>query len=240
MRLFRTVALAALAVLAAAPAVRSQPDPSDLSASETQFRVTELYEKGNRLLDARRYAEAERAFLDALKLAPEIAAVHHGLGLVYLQTHDYEAAVLHLEDALKLDPNQPKTIYMLSKAYAAVGENEKAEEGYKRAIRIHPSFQSAYTELAGIYFRQKKWDLALAALERARALNPRSVHALVLTGVTGIHSGRFDIALDAVTQLRAIGQPNDARRLEYLIDTAERKGTAWEKPSSSEEDRTGS
>lgn len=196
-----------------------------ISSPDLRERVSQLYEKGNRLLDARRYAEAERAFLDALKLAPDIPAIHHGLGLVYIQIQDYESAVLHLEDALRREPNQVKTIYTLSKAYAALGENQKAEEGYKRAIEINPSFQSAYTELAGIYYREKKWDEALAALERARTLNPRSAQTLTLIGVTGLHSNRLDIAFDAVTQLRAIGRQREARRLEYLIATSERDST---------------
>ena len=195
----------------------SSSESSPLLSSADQARVTQLYQKGNRFLDAKRYAEAERAFLDALKIAPEIPAIHHGLGLVYIQTQDYELAVLHLEEALRRQPDQVKTIYSLARAYASVGENTRAEETYRRALQIDPKFGPAYQELAGIYYREKKWDEALASLEKAKALNPKSAHTVMLMGVTGIHAGRPDLALDAVTELRQMGRPDQARRLEYLI-----------------------
>lgn len=220
---------AAAAWVAAAQPVWSQSDFSgraSLSASDESSgsvspsdrrRVTELYEKGNRFLNAKRYAEAEHAFMDALDLAPGIAAIHHGLGLVYVQTQEYELAVLHLEEALKRDPGQAKTIYTLAKAHAFLGENEKAKEGYREAIRLRPTLESAYQDLAGIYHREKQWDEALSLLERARILNPRSARTLTLIGVTGIYAGRQDVALDAITQLRQIGKVDQARRLEYRI-----------------------
>lgn len=212
-----------LAVLFTALPARAQENnepsaaPAHPLSRDDQRRVSAAYERGNRFLDARRYAEAERSFLDALHLAPELPAIHHGLGLVYVQTQDYELAVLHLERALRSEPDQVKTLYALSKAYAAIGENEKSKEGYRRVIELNPRFEAAHQDLAGIYYREKKWDEALEHLEQARVVNPRSEHTLMLIGVTGIHAGRNDIALDAVTQLRQIGSQKRARRLEYLI-----------------------
>ncbi len=190
------------------------------SAKDVQNKVMRLYERGNRFLDARRYAEAERSFLDALKLAPNIMAIHHGLGLVYVQTQDYELAVLHFEEVLRRDPNQVKALYSLSKAYAAIGETEKAKSGYRRVIELDPGLEAAYQDLAGIYYREKMWETALELLNRAKRINPNSPHTLMLIGVTGIHAGRQDIAFDSVTELRAIRQMDQARRLEFLIYSA--------------------
>ena len=194
--------------------------PAPVSPADVKKQVTDLYERGNRLLDAHRYAEAERSFLDALKITPDLAALHHGLGLVYMQTQDYELAVLHLQEALRLEPDRAKTLYVLSKAYAAVGDDAKAKEGYLRVIQLDPMMEVAHQDLAGIFYRAKKWDEALASLERAKAVNPRSPHTLTLMGVTGIHAGRQDVALDAVTELRHNGNQDEARRLEYLIYSA--------------------
>lgn len=207
--------LAAVLLLAgfACTSAWSQPDPSEA----VKRKVTQLYKNGNRFLNSRRYAEAERSFLDALKLAPDFSAIHHGLGLVYVQTQDYELAVLHLEEALRREPDQIKTVYALAKSYAALGENEKAKETYEHALRLNPQFEPALQDLAGVYYREKKWDEALAFLERAKQVNPRSAHTLMLIGVTGIHADRRDIALDSVTELRQRGYPDQARRLEYLI-----------------------
>lgn len=228
------VGLAALA--SPSTAVWPQTNPAEKSSlsdkpisAEDRRRVTRFYTKGNRFLDAKRFAEAERAFLDALKLAPEMSAIHHGLGLVYIQTLDYELAVLHLEEALRREPENVKTIYALSRAYASVGENEKALEGYKRAIQLNPAFEAAHQELAGIYYREKKWDEALVSLETAKAINPLSAHTLMLIGVTGIHAGRPDVALGAVTELRSIGKQDQARRLEYLIFSARQEQAAEKK-----------
>ncbi len=222
------VSCCAAVVLTAATPSWAQTDFSARSSvqsisPENRQRVTALYEKGNRLLNAKRYAEAERAFMDALELAPDIPAIHHSLGLIYVQTQEYESAVLHLEEALRREPGQSKTLYTLAKAYAAIGENDKAEERYLEAIRIKPSFEAAHQELAGIYYRKKNWDAAFASLEKARAVNPDSMRTLKLIGVTAVYAGRTDLALDAVTEMRRLGRQDQARRLEYLIYTEKAK-----------------
>jgi tetratricopeptide (TPR) repeat protein len=191
--------------------------PSGQTPASIRSRVTTLYERGNRFLDAKRYAEAERSFLDALKLLPGLPALHHGLGLAYIQTQDYELAILHFESALKSNPHEVKSLYSISKAYAAIGESEKAKEGYRRVIALDPRMEGAHQDLAGLFYREKKWDEALEHLNHAKAINPKSAHTLMLIGVTGIHAGRQDIAFDAVTELREIRQMDQARRLEYLI-----------------------
>lgn len=182
-----------------------------------------LYQRGNQLLSARRYAEAERSFLDALKLAPNIAPIHHGLGLVYIQTQDYELAVIHLEEALRLEPDTVKTLFTLAKAYASVGESKRALEAYNKVIQLDPRHEGAHQDLAGIYYREKNWDKALEYLKRAREINPSSSHTLMLIGVTGLHAGQVDIALEAVTDLKRIGEPAKARRLEYLVYSSKEK-----------------
>lgn len=212
-------ALAQTDITTASDSVAAGP-AADTSLSADQLSVTRLYETGNRLLNARRYAEAERSFLDALKLAPRISAIRHGLGLVYIQTEDYELAVLHLEEALRLEPNQIKSLYALARAYGETGETEKSKRAYERLIQLDPRFEKAYQDLAGTYYREKNWEKALELLEKARALNPGSHRTMSLIGVTGIRAGRMDIALDTVTELRRIGHPDEARRLEYLVYTS--------------------
>lgn len=215
-------ALLTLAVLTAGFAAAASPSSSAESPSPPDgiLRVKELHRKGNRFLNERRYAEAERSFLDALKIAPHIAAIRHGLGLVYLQTQDYELAVLHLEEARRLEPDRVKILRTLAKAYLHVGESEKGLQTYLRVIELDPGIGAVYQDVAGIHYREKNWPEALKYLERAKEIDPDSAHTLMLIGVTGVHSGRSDIALDAVTELRRIGRLDRARRLEYLIYTA--------------------
>lgn len=211
------------AVLLAAAVLSAAPSLADTPITKEQLRVTELYKKGNRFLNAHRYAEAEKSFLDALKLAPNIAALHHGLGLVYMQTQDPELAVIHLEEALRLEPDTVKTLFTLAKGYAAVGEFKRSKETYLKVIELDPRHEGACQDLAGFYYREKNWDKALEYLQRAKEVNPDSAHTLMLIGVTGLHAGRVDVALDAVTGLRKIGQPAKARRLEYLIYASKEK-----------------
>ncbi|MBP9733884.1 MAG: tetratricopeptide repeat protein [Candidatus Omnitrophica bacterium] len=212
-----------LAVIPALLASSACPALAETQNNKQQLRVMGLYQRGNQLLSARRYAEAERSFLDALKLAPNIAPIHHGLGLVYMQTQDYELAVIHLEEALRLEPDTVKTLFTLAKAYASVGESKRAWEAYGKVIQLDPHHEGAHQDLAGIYYREKNWDKALEYLKRARDINPSSSHTLMLIGVTGLHAGQVDIALEAVTDLKRIGEPAKARRLEYLVYSSKEK-----------------
>ena len=56
------------------------------------------------LANQRRWKEARTEFEQALRLNPEHARAHTGLGVVMLQQGDLDQAARHLQSALRLNP----------------------------------------------------------------------------------------------------------------------------------------
>jgi tetratricopeptide (TPR) repeat protein len=61
-----------------------------------------------------------------------------GLGNVYVQQRDFEAAIEALEEAIELAPDSPEAYYALGGAYAQSGDTESACETYSRFLELDP------------------------------------------------------------------------------------------------------
>jgi len=64
-----------------------------------------LYNEGGRLLELGQYAEASRAFEQAVRLKPGSALLHNDLGYSYFLGGRYSDAVIAYQQAIKLQPN---------------------------------------------------------------------------------------------------------------------------------------
>jgi len=125
----------------------------------------------NRLADARPLLE------EALRLAPELAPVHEGLGLLSLRSGDQTQASAFFSRAVELDSGSYLAHYFaalttLEKAGTGTAL-EKAEAGLRRAIELNVNFAPAYSALAHLYvLRDEKLEDALALAGKAAMLEP--------------------------------------------------------------------
>lgn len=88
---------------------------------------------GMTALSARKYGDAEKKLLAALKTNPGDADAYHNLGLVYLATKAPEKAVKAFEAALSAHP-RPETVFALGRACEESGELKKAVEYYRKLV----------------------------------------------------------------------------------------------------------
>src|SRR5216117_1692926 len=61
-----------------------------------------LFEQAQRALNAGDYAQAEQGFLAVLRIDPQSAGAYFNLGVVYLRTEKFDAAIASLEKARRL------------------------------------------------------------------------------------------------------------------------------------------
>ena len=111
----------------AVPLLLAQSEPADLQ---------QYFERGEKALSERRYADAEQAYEKLKHLSPGTAEVYGRLGLIYFQEGKFEQAVPALRQALKLKPSLPNTDILLAMSLCEVGHYEEAlpnlEKGFKR------------------------------------------------------------------------------------------------------------
>lgn len=82
-----------------------QLTPGDLS---TKINLGVLYSR------MERYADAEKTFLEVLKVEPNNVVVHHNLAFAYARAGYKNEAIAHYREALRLDPNFQPSITALA------------------------------------------------------------------------------------------------------------------------------
>ena len=74
--------------------------------------------------------------MEALQIAPNIMFTHYLLGLLYLDTGDFEKAVPHLELAAKAFPKVADVYFALSSAYARAGRKQDSQRALQTFDRL--------------------------------------------------------------------------------------------------------
>jgi tetratricopeptide (TPR) repeat protein len=84
------------------------------------------------------YPQAEKYFLESLKLNPEFANALGGLGMTYTAMGRYADAVQKLDRAVRKNPKLPQLHYELGRAYRGLGDRQKAREEFQLTVELAP------------------------------------------------------------------------------------------------------
>ncbi len=97
----------------------------------------------------KRYAEAEAAFTEALKLRPDFALAANNLGFVYYKQHKYAESARWFENAVKIDPSRAIAYLNMADALMHMQQREAAKKAYQNFLELAPlSANAAYAKEA--------------------------------------------------------------------------------------------
>jgi protein O-GlcNAc transferase len=167
-----------------------------------------------------RWTDAEKAFLDALKVDNTFPFAMVGLGSLFLRRTDREpstnarTAKVWLEQGVAAVPS-PISLSCLGDAHDRLGEKEAAKATFRKAIELDDSYAEAYLNLGLLLTDDGQNEEAERALRRATHLSPNSHKA---HGSFGILLQRLGRHSEAEAELkRAIEiDPTDAIARSYL------------------------
>ncbi len=94
--------------------------------------------EGKALLEERKYAEAERAFKDALRADITYGPAHNNLGKAYYHLSKFYLAAWEFQYAIKLMPQQPEPRNNLGLVFEEVGKLDDAIDHYGKAAALGP------------------------------------------------------------------------------------------------------
>lgn len=164
----------------------SRVPSSAADTSQVPERSTEVVERQAALdFDAGRLAEAQQAYGELARRAPNNATVQFDLGLIAEQQGRPAEAVERYEAARAIDPRHRPTLLNLGRAYSAAGRAEAAVALYEEVLKdAGPEGDLEFaTNLSATYRLSKRLDEAEIAARRvlARARdNPRAYQTLAL------------------------------------------------------------
>jgi tetratricopeptide (TPR) repeat protein len=154
-------------------------------------------ERGNLLLNQRRFADAEAAYREAIRLDPGLAVAHNNLGNVLEATQRYGEAEAAYREAIRLYPGFALAHQNLGIALKRLKRYPEAETAFREAIRHNPDLATAYNNLGDVLEVLKRYPEAETTLRKAIRLQPSDASAHNNLGVTLLRMGRSRKALAA-------------------------------------------
>jgi len=167
--------------------------------------VESYLQQGDQAMQASRLADAESAYQQAIKLAPEDPRPHVALGDLYLFEQKPGPAELEFMKVLDLDPKNATAHSSLGNLYASQSESGLAESQYRAAVVLDPTRTAYRLSLGTTLQKEGKLGEAEAQFRTATGLDPKNAHAhLALANLLNTIPNRQTEAQAEYAQVRAL------------------------------------
>ena len=118
--------------------------------------------------------EAEQVLREGLARNPQVASLHHALGLALVRQKRMADAQAHLALAVRLAPDDPRFAYVYAVALDDAKQGQKAKELLEATRKRHPYDRQVLEALATYAARDGRKDTALEHAKLLRELDPEN------------------------------------------------------------------
>jgi tetratricopeptide (TPR) repeat protein len=158
-----------------------QAERQDKRYSDT-FPEMVLFVEGTSLVKKGELEKAEGLLLQAERLAPKLAHIHHNLGHLYFKRGELDRAEIKFKKAIGLSPHYAPPYENLADLYIMRQQYDQALDACKRAIRLKTTSPEVYSNAATIYLVKGRLSEAEAFYRKTLSLDPEFVDAYVGLG----------------------------------------------------------
>ncbi|MCA9139177.1 MAG: tetratricopeptide repeat protein [Planctomycetales bacterium] len=143
--------------------------------------------------------DAERCYMDVLKMEPEQSDALQLLGVVSAQMGNTALAIQRVRQSIAINPDQPGALNNLGNMLAEEKQYDEAIEAYQRAIHLRPDDGPAHQNLGHVFSLADRPLDAIKAYRRATELQSENASAWDSLGESLQKVGRSE---EAVTSFR--------------------------------------
>ncbi|HXC68977.1 MAG TPA: tetratricopeptide repeat protein [Pyrinomonadaceae bacterium] len=147
-------------------------------------RAREQLEKGKQLYHDDKDEEAVLAFMEAVRLDPDLAEAHFRLGLGYESLGkreeaeaQYKKAVAAYKKYFEDNDNDAQAHYDFGQTYAGLGQYSDAIREYREATKLKEDDPDMFYDLGVAYTKLAQYDQAAAAFQKALDIDPEYYRA---------------------------------------------------------------
>ncbi len=151
-------------------AQRLDPAPGDLAWTDRLRDAAQAAGRGD-------FASAEKHYLTAYTLRPELATPCYHLAHLCAVTDRIEAGREYLRQACDLDPSFRSPYNNAGWWYLEKKRHDQARTAFARTLRLDPADAYAHLGCGLLAIQQKKWSNAEASLRQALTLNESCIEA---------------------------------------------------------------
>lgn len=161
--------------------------------------------EGDADMQATKLADAEKAYHEAVKLAPNDPRTHIALGNLYVFEHKSGEAQIEFMKVLETDPKNAATHVALGNLYADQNQLGLSENQFRAAVALEPDRPNYHLDLGEILRKEGKTSPAEDQIRTAIGLNPKNAQAhLALANLLASSPGRGVEANAEFDQVRAL------------------------------------
>lgn len=141
-------------------------------------RAEAHFSKGLLLTNLKRYEQAEAAFQEGLKVAPNSPLAHYYLGRLALERREPAQAITSFERAIEANPTFEQAYLSLGAVHEASHSPERAVTLYRRYLdQVNPQSREVRQQLIRLYLQGRSYPDALRELEATTAHDPTDLDA---------------------------------------------------------------
>jgi len=176
------------------------------------------FERGKKLLDANKYAEALKVFQELARTDPSQVnyILHEGLA------HDYlDQATEAISDyglAIRLDPNCTPAYYYRGVLYGEQEKYDQAIKDFERAVQLDPKDPDYHLMLGESHYWLGHGEEAIRSLSQAIALDPENAATFRRRGQAYMEKQEFQKSLDDLNKSNVL-DPDNPRTLAGIAMT---------------------
>ena len=182
------------------------------ASSDMEYR-----EKSEELLK-----RAQNEFNTALIINPRYYQAYNALGVIELNTGNWNKARQYFGRALEVDPNYATAIDNLGTVDYLQDNHDLAQKRFMKAISLNPNSSTAYFHLAQVYDKKSGYSKALDALDHSLRIKGNSSVAYNLRGEILKKQGNEAAAIESFKKSIAL-KPENTKPYVNLAKIYERR-----------------
>ena len=161
--------------------------------------------EGDADMQTTKLADAEKAYQEAVKLAPNDPRTHISLGNLYIFEHKPGDAQVEFMKVLEIDPKNAATHAALGNLYSDQNQRGLAENQYRAAVALEPDRSNYHLDLGEVLRKEGKTAEAEDQIRTAIGLSPKDAKAhLALANLLATEPARATEANAEFDEVRAL------------------------------------
>jgi tetratricopeptide (TPR) repeat protein/tRNA A-37 threonylcarbamoyl transferase component Bud32 len=159
--------------------------------------ATDLYNRGQTLLELKRYKDALDSYNRAVEIRPEYAEAWKGQGNTLLQLKRYEDALNAYDKAIQIQPDYREAWTGRGAALAQLEQYEEAINSFDTALKIKPDDFETWNERGDLQIKLKQYSEAIASFDKAVKIKPDYSSAWYRRGLALHNLRRYEEAVQS-------------------------------------------
>ncbi len=165
--------------------------------SSDKMGAAAWFGKGYSLSSDSEYEEAIKAYDEALKLNPDLAAARFLKARALYEVGRYDESIIAVQAALRIDHNCSSAWNHLGASLAMQNKNNEAVDAYDKSLDLDAEFASAWGNKGYALMSLGKYEESVQSFEQGLKLNAKNAFAWNGMGQSLDALNRYDEALQA-------------------------------------------